>query len=314
MTSGQVASIVCRPRCAGVGVDGRRDAVGGEDGHRALGDRVVELLDEDRAALAQLLDDVLVVDDLLAHVDRRAVAARARARRSARRGRRRRSSRAARRAAASRGRRPCARVYAAHPGRPRRRQLARSSRSSATVASPTRVEAALARACRSCRRSRVGAAVVEVDEVDRRDRRARRNGVWSSRIVACTRRPGTTAPTPTLAGRRAQPRPQRRGPSCPRAAAAGRWLAMKSSRTICADLAGVAPRRRPSSRAARPCRSRVVAGRAPPRRRRARSGSRGAFGGRCVGAQRARELDDRRRARRAVVGADEARAGGTRVS
>ena len=29
--------------------------------------------DEHRAALAQLLDDVLVVDDLLAHVDRRAV-------------------------------------------------------------------------------------------------------------------------------------------------------------------------------------------------------------------------------------------------
>ena len=31
------------------------------------------LLDEDRAALLELLDDVLVVDDLLAHVDRRAV-------------------------------------------------------------------------------------------------------------------------------------------------------------------------------------------------------------------------------------------------
>ena len=57
----------------GVGVDGRRDAVGGEDGGGALGDRVVELLDEDRAALAQLRDHVLVVDDLLAHVDRRAV-------------------------------------------------------------------------------------------------------------------------------------------------------------------------------------------------------------------------------------------------
>ena len=47
--------------------------MGGEDGDRALGDRVVELLDEDRAALAQLLDHVLVVDDLLADVDRRAV-------------------------------------------------------------------------------------------------------------------------------------------------------------------------------------------------------------------------------------------------
>ena len=47
--------------------------MGGEDRDRALGDRVVELLDEDRAALAQLRDDVLVVDDLLAHVDGRAV-------------------------------------------------------------------------------------------------------------------------------------------------------------------------------------------------------------------------------------------------
>ena len=37
------------------------------------GIELVELLDEDRAALAQLGDDVLVVDDLLAHVDRRAV-------------------------------------------------------------------------------------------------------------------------------------------------------------------------------------------------------------------------------------------------
>ena len=71
----QRARRVDRPQRAplGVGVDGRRDAVGGEDGDRALGDRVVELLDEDRPALAQLRDDVLVVDDLLAHVDRRAV-------------------------------------------------------------------------------------------------------------------------------------------------------------------------------------------------------------------------------------------------
>ena len=57
----------------GVGVDGRRDAVGAEDRDRALGDRVAELLDEDRAAVAQLLDDVLVVHDLLAHVHGRAV-------------------------------------------------------------------------------------------------------------------------------------------------------------------------------------------------------------------------------------------------
>src|SRR6185295_15085180 len=51
----------------------RRDAMGGEDGDRALGDRVLQLVDEDRAALAQRGHDVLVVDDLLADVDRRAV-------------------------------------------------------------------------------------------------------------------------------------------------------------------------------------------------------------------------------------------------
>ncbi len=62
-----------QPAAVGLGVDRRRHAVGAEDGHRALGDRVVELLDEDRPALAQLLDDVLVVHDLLAHVHRRAV-------------------------------------------------------------------------------------------------------------------------------------------------------------------------------------------------------------------------------------------------
>jgi hypothetical protein len=60
-----------QPAAVGVGVDGGRHAVGAEDGDGALGDRVVELLDEDRPALAQLLDDVLVVHDLLAHVDRR---------------------------------------------------------------------------------------------------------------------------------------------------------------------------------------------------------------------------------------------------
>ena len=59
-----------RPR---VLVHARRHAVRGEDGDRALGDLGLAV-DEDRAALAQLLDDVLVVDDLLAHVDRRPVA------------------------------------------------------------------------------------------------------------------------------------------------------------------------------------------------------------------------------------------------
>ena len=48
----------------------RRDAVGGEDGGGAAGD-LVDLLDEDRAAALERRDDVLVVDDLLAHVDRR---------------------------------------------------------------------------------------------------------------------------------------------------------------------------------------------------------------------------------------------------
>ena len=62
-----------QPARLGVGVDGRRDAVGGEHRHRALGDRVAELVDEDRPARGEVLDHVLVVDDLLAHVDRRPV-------------------------------------------------------------------------------------------------------------------------------------------------------------------------------------------------------------------------------------------------
>ena len=56
----------------GVLVDRRGDAVGGEDDHLALRDLGL-LLDEDRAALGELLDHVLVVDDLLADVDGRAV-------------------------------------------------------------------------------------------------------------------------------------------------------------------------------------------------------------------------------------------------
>jgi hypothetical protein len=57
----------------GVGMNRRRDPVGREDGRGALRDRVVELVDEDRPAPPELLDDVLVVDDLLADVDRGAV-------------------------------------------------------------------------------------------------------------------------------------------------------------------------------------------------------------------------------------------------
>ena len=53
-------------------VDRRGDAVGGEDDDLPLG-HLALLLDEDRAALGELLDHVLVVDDLLADVDRRAV-------------------------------------------------------------------------------------------------------------------------------------------------------------------------------------------------------------------------------------------------
>ena len=72
MTSGQVASIVRRLARGGVLVHRRGDAVGGEDDHLALR-HLGLLLDEDRAPLGELLDDVLVVDDLLADVDGRAV-------------------------------------------------------------------------------------------------------------------------------------------------------------------------------------------------------------------------------------------------
>ena len=43
-----------------------------EDGARALR-HLVQFLDEDGAGIPQLVDHVLVVDDLLAHVDRRTV-------------------------------------------------------------------------------------------------------------------------------------------------------------------------------------------------------------------------------------------------
>ena len=48
---------------------GRRDAVGREDDRRALG-RLVLVLDEDRPAVLEIADDVLVVDDLVPDVDR----------------------------------------------------------------------------------------------------------------------------------------------------------------------------------------------------------------------------------------------------
>ena len=65
---------VDRPQVARgrVRVDAGSDAVSREDDQRALG-HLGLLLDEDRTALGELLDHVLVVDDLLAHVDRRPV-------------------------------------------------------------------------------------------------------------------------------------------------------------------------------------------------------------------------------------------------
>src|SRR5690242_21888893 len=54
--------------------DGRRDAVRRED-ERRVARHLVHRLDEDRPAPLEIVDDVLVVDDLLANVDRRAVEA-----------------------------------------------------------------------------------------------------------------------------------------------------------------------------------------------------------------------------------------------
>ena len=70
----QRAGGVDRAQVAGGGVvvHRRGDAVGGEDDHLALR-HLGLLLDEDRAALGELLDHVLVVDDLLADVDGGAV-------------------------------------------------------------------------------------------------------------------------------------------------------------------------------------------------------------------------------------------------
>ena len=64
--------MVLSSRSAACRVHRRRDAVRGEHHGGALG-HLVELLDEDRAARLEVGDDVLVVHDLLADVDRRAV-------------------------------------------------------------------------------------------------------------------------------------------------------------------------------------------------------------------------------------------------
>ena len=61
-----------QPTLGGADVNARGDAVGREHHRRALGHLGLGF-DEDRAAITQFLDDVLVVDDLLADVDRSAV-------------------------------------------------------------------------------------------------------------------------------------------------------------------------------------------------------------------------------------------------
>ena len=57
-----------QPPITRLGVHRRGHTVSGEDNRRPLGD-LVELLHEDRTALLEPVDDVLVVDDLLAHID-----------------------------------------------------------------------------------------------------------------------------------------------------------------------------------------------------------------------------------------------------
>src|SRR5580698_9849395 len=56
----------------GLLADGRRDSMRAEDGASADG-HFVELFDEYRPGIAQFIHDVFVVNDLLAHVDRRAI-------------------------------------------------------------------------------------------------------------------------------------------------------------------------------------------------------------------------------------------------
>src|SRR3546814_629938 len=60
-----------RPTPLGLQANRLRDAVGAEDNVGVVGD-FVQLLDEDRAALLEVVDHVAVVHDFVAHVDRRA--------------------------------------------------------------------------------------------------------------------------------------------------------------------------------------------------------------------------------------------------
>ena len=73
MTSGQVASSTGRLARLGLVLDRARDAVRAEHRHRARR-HLGQFLDEHRALRPQRVDDVAVVDDLVAHIDRRAVA------------------------------------------------------------------------------------------------------------------------------------------------------------------------------------------------------------------------------------------------
>jgi hypothetical protein len=69
VTRGQVASIAVKAARSSRSRTAGRDAVGGEDHDRAVGD-LVDGLDETARARAEAADDVLVVDDLVVDVDR----------------------------------------------------------------------------------------------------------------------------------------------------------------------------------------------------------------------------------------------------
>ena len=69
VTSGQVASIVCRFLPVAIARTAGAMPCAEKMSHGVVGN-LVHLLDEAGALVAQLVDDVAVVDDLLAHVDR----------------------------------------------------------------------------------------------------------------------------------------------------------------------------------------------------------------------------------------------------
>ena len=71
-TSGQVASITGSPRSAAACSTRLATPWAREHGHRA-GRNFVQLIHEDGAARAQILDDVAIMHDLVTDIDRRAV-------------------------------------------------------------------------------------------------------------------------------------------------------------------------------------------------------------------------------------------------